>query len=104
MRSSNPSQTQNQGKGKGRDAAIQICNSQPIQTQTLDGVTYYTTTRRGVEYTAHQLCGQWFVASHRAALGPRHIGGGRYYKTIDDLANGCKAFAALPALLSLATA
>lgn len=103
MRSSNPSQTQKQ-QSKGRDAAIQItCNSQPITAETIDGVTYYTTTRRGVEYTAYLLCGQWFVASHRAALGPRHIGGGRYYKDLDDLATGCKAFAALPVFLALAT-
>ncbi|WP_153133211.1 hypothetical protein [Dechloromonas hortensis] len=100
MRSSNPSQTQ----VKGRDAAIQItCNSEGITAQTLDGVTYYTTTRRGVEYTAYVLGGQWFVASHRATLGPRHVGGGRYYQDLDALANGCKAFAALPVFLSLAT-
>lgn len=102
MRQPNQSQTQ-KAAPKARDAAIQItCNSQPITAETIDGVTYYTTTRRGVEYTAYMLCGQWFVASRRLALG-RPIGGGRYYKTLDALATGCKAFAALPVFLSIAT-
>ncbi len=44
---------------------------------------------------------QWFVSSQRQALGPRHIGGGRYYQDIEDLAIHCKAFAALPALIHI---
>ena len=93
----------NQKQIKSTGCDIQItCNSQPLTTETIDSVTYYTTTRRGVEYTAYQTnSGSWFVSTHRKALGPRHVGGGRYYKTIDELANSCKAFAALPVLLSL---
>lgn len=100
MRTLNQSQTSN--KSLVRDAAIQITlNSQPITRDTLDGVSYYTTTRRGVEYCAYKTgAGNWFVSTHRAALGQRHIGGGRYYNDLCDLSANCKAFAALPALIN----
>jgi hypothetical protein len=86
-----------------RDAAIQIsCNSQLITSSTEAGVTYYSTERRGVGYIARQTSwGAWWVGSHRKSLG-RHVGGGRYYASLEDLAAGCKAFAALPVLISLA--
>lgn len=75
-----------------------------ITTELLDGVTYYTATRRGVEYTAYKtFSGDWFVASNRLALG-RHIGGGKYYKNAEAIAEGCKAFAGLAILLSLGEA
>lgn len=81
----------------------QTLNSQPITRETLDGVSYFTTTRRGVDYCAYEqkAVGKWFVSSHRTGLGPLHIGGGRYYDSLADLAANCKAFAALPALLPL---
>ena len=89
-------------------AAIQISkpqtlNSHPITCETLDGVSYYSTTRRGVHYCACKQhdSDQWWVSTHRVALGSMHIGGGRYYRDLNDLAANCKAFAALPALLPL---
>jgi len=95
-------------KSQVRDAAIQISkpqtlNSQPITCETLDGVSYYSTTRRGVHYCAYKQhdSDQWWVSTHRIALGSMHIGGGRYYRDLNDLAANCKAFAALPALLPL---
>lgn len=79
-----------------------VTNSQPITAETLDGVTYYTTERRGVIYTANATAsGSWWVSSHRKALGRFHVGGGRYYDSFGALAIGCKAFAGLPILLSL---
>lgn len=97
-------QPANNIKSNVGDAAIQItCNSKAITAETIDGVTYYTTERRGVIYTANQTAGgNWWVSSHRKALGRMHIGGGRYYESLDALAAGCKAFAGLPILLSLA--
>jgi len=98
-------QPQTTSKSHERDAAIQItCNSQPITAETIEGVTYYSTERRGVEYTAYLTSwGQWWVGTHRKGLGRGHVGGGRYYASIDDLATGCKAFAALPVFISLTT-
>lgn len=79
-----------------------VTNSQLITAETLDGVTYYTTERRGVIYTANATTGgSWWVSSHRKALGRNHIGGGRYYNDINALAAGCKAFAGLPIFISL---
>ncbi len=77
------------GKGKG------------ITTEIIDGVTYYAATRRGVEYTAYfsEAVGAWFVSTHRLALGRQHIGGGRYYKTIGELAQAVKAFVGLDLLI-----
>lgn len=91
-------------KNQEGDAAIPITlNSQPITRETLDGVSYYMTSRRGVDYCAYKQndSDQWFVSTHRVGLGPLHIGGGRYYRDLADLAANCKAFAALPALLPL---
>jgi hypothetical protein len=73
--------------------------STTIDSQVIDGVTYYQATSRGVSYVAHEICGKWFVSSHRLALGPRHIGGGRYYDDVAAVAAGCKAFAGLDVLL-----
>lgn len=86
------------------DAVLRInCNSNKITRETLDGVSYFTTTRRGVDYCACKQhdSDQWWVSTHRIALGSMHIGGGRYYRDLNDLAANCKAFAALPALLPL---
>lgn len=70
-------------------------NSAPI---IKDG-DYYTAVRRGVQYCAkfEPSVGQWFVATHRLALGRFNSGGGRYYADISQ----CKAFAALPALMNM---
>lgn len=102
MCTKNPSQSHTKNSKK-RDAASQItCNSHPITRETIDGVTYYTTTRNGAEYCAYlTTSGAWFVSSRRLALGRFNAGSGKYYPTIDDLAAGCKAFAALPFLMSL---
>lgn len=95
-------------KSQVRDAAIQISkpqtlNSRAITRETLDGVSYYTTRRAGVDYCACKQndSDQWWVSTHRVGLGPLHIGGGRYYRDLNDLAANCKAFIALPALLPL---
>lgn len=80
-------------------------NGQTITAEIHEGVVYYTTERRGVVYTAfRESIGSWWVASHRKSLGPWHIGGGRRYETLADLAAGCKAFADLPEAIELEAA
>lgn len=69
-----------------------------ITAQAIEGRTYYTATARGVEYMASELAGAWFVSSRRLALGRRHIGGGKHYSTLADVAAGCKALAGLDLL------
>lgn len=72
-----------------------------ITSELIDGITYYSVTQRGVLYTAYQVSwGDWFVGSHRLALGRFHVGGGKYYKTLADLSGHCKAFSGLELLLS----
>lgn len=79
--------------------ATKYCD--PITSEVIDGVTYYSATRRGSLYTAYQTsAGSWFVASHRLALGRFHVGGGKYYDDLAHLAASCKAFAGLDLLLS----
>jgi hypothetical protein len=53
---------------------------------------YITATARGTEYTLMRQGGGWFVASQRLALGRSHIGGGKHYETLAQVAQGCKAF------------
>lgn len=74
-------------------------NSTIITKTELNGSTYFETVSRGVAYCAafQESVGEWFVSSHRLALGRSHIGGGKYFKKIED----CKPFAALPVLLGL---
>lgn len=71
-----------------------------IQQTTTDGRDYFTTTRRGVEYTAMRQGDAWGVASRRLALGRWNVGGFRHYATLGDLEAGCKAFAGLSLLVN----
>jgi hypothetical protein len=71
-----------------------------IQASEIEGKTYYTAVARGVEYTAFEQVGGWFVASHRQALGRRHIGGGKHYETLAEVSAKCKAFAGLDLLVN----
>ena len=73
-------------------------NSELISKQVIEGVEYFSTVRRGVEYCGYfsNVVGQWFVSTRRLALG-NNSGGGKYFKNIEE----CKAFAALPALISI---
>lgn len=43
--------------------------SNMITSSVIDGRTYYSAVRAGVEYTVQELGGGWFVGSHRKALG-----------------------------------
>lgn len=61
-------------------------------TTTIDGSTYITATARGTEYTLMRLADAWFVSSRRLTLGRSHIGGGKHYETLAEVAAGCKAF------------
>ena len=66
------------------------------KTAVHDGKKYITTQARGTEYTLMRNGDGWFVSSRRLALGGFNTGGGKIYKTIDEVKVGCKAFAALP--------
>ena len=71
-----------------------------IFTEVIDGKTCYCATRRGVSYIASELGDQWFVSSNRLALGRFNAGGGKYYKSLAAVAEGCKAFCGLDQLVS----
>jgi hypothetical protein len=59
--------------------------SNPIVTASAhEGSTYYPTVWRGVESTAYETGGRWFVAAHRLVLGRHHIGGGCYYASLQE--------------------
>ncbi len=70
------------------------------QTSVINGKKYITTISRGTEYCLSRLGDAWFVSSMRLGMG-RHAGGGKHYKTFDDVRAGCKAFAALPVTTAL---
>lgn len=71
-----------------------------IQAEAHAGKTYYTAVSRGVQYSATQLAGKWFVASRRLALGRSNAGGGKYYDTLADVSKGCKALAGIDVLVA----
>lgn len=66
---------------------------------TEQGTKVVTAIARGVEYHIYELCGQWWCSSHRLALGKMHIGGGKYYKTLGEAAEKCKAFGGINELM-----
>lgn len=66
-----------------------------------EGKTYYTAVSRGVEYTACPSSdGRYWVASRRLSLGRWNTGGGKYYENLEAVAQGCKAFTCLDALVN----
>lgn len=67
----------------------------------LNSSPYITTIARGTEYTLMRSSDQWYLATRRIALGPRHMGSGRYFKTLAEVAQGCKAFGDLANLIKL---
>lgn len=67
----------------------------------VNGSPYITTIARGTEYTLMRSAGEWYLATRRIALGPRHPGSGRYFKTLAEVAQGCKAFGDFAALVKL---
>lgn len=79
--------------------AIFTTTKQMITAKEIEGVTYYTTTRRGVEYTAYTARGQWIVLTHRLALGRRNPGGCKYFDSIQILCQSVKAFSGLDQLI-----
>lgn len=58
----------------------------------VSGTKYVTAVSRGTEYTLMKQDCAWYVASNRLALGRSHIGGGKHYKTLAEVAARCKAF------------
>lgn len=64
-------------------------------THIADGKKYLTATYRGTEYTLMRNGDGWGVASRRLSLGRFNLGGFKCYRTFDDVAKGCKAFASL---------
>lgn len=71
-----------------------------ITAETLDGVTYYSATRRGVEYMAFDSMSGWGVSTRRLALGRMNVGGFKYYSGPAEISEKVKAFAGLALLLS----
>lgn len=70
-----------------------------IEQTTIEGRNYFTATARGVEYTAGRDSIGWGVWSRRLALGRSNVGGFKRYPSLEALAQGCKAFRGLDALV-----
>lgn len=63
-----------------------------MRTEYHDGRAYYVATYRGTEYCLSRLCDAWFVRTQRLALGRFNAGGGKHYRTLAEVAAGCRAF------------
>lgn len=63
-----------------------------IRRELYDGKLYLTAEHRGTDYSLGRLGDGWFVATRRQSLGRRHIGGGKHYATLAEVAAGCRAF------------
>jgi hypothetical protein len=69
--------------------------------EIIDGEKFVSSVYRGVEYTLMKQLDEWYVHSKRLALGRRNPGGGKVYKTIKDVAEGCKAFGSEENIMSI---
>ena len=72
-----------------------------ITTEIIDGVKYISSIYRGTEYTLYNSNGSWWCGSRRLALGRMNMGGGKYYVTLQDIVDGCKAFGNIEELIAL---
>lgn len=71
-----------------------------ISAETLDGVTYYSATRRGVEYMAFDGLSGWGVSTRRLALGRMNVGGFKYYDSVEQISATVAAFRGLDMLIA----
>jgi len=72
-----------------------------ITAEIIDNVTYYTTVRGGVEYTAYQnAMGGWYVLTKRLALGRPNIGGCKNFDSVNAVSSSVKAFFGLNLLVA----
>ena len=69
-----------------------------MQRKVINGEVYISTQARGVKFTLMRNGDGWFVSTHRLALGRSHIGGGKHYATLQEVADCCKAFGGIGAL------
>lgn len=73
-----------------------------ITAEEINGTTYYTAVARGTSYCAYQSAsGEWWCSSRRLSLGRWNAGGGKWYATLEALAQGCKAFSGLDVLVAV---
>lgn len=65
------------------------------KTSIHGGNKYITATYRGTEYTLMRNGDGWGVATRRIALGRFNTGGFKHYRSLAEVAAGCKAFSAV---------
>lgn len=75
-----------------------------INTEVINGTTYYSAERRGVLYTAYhsEATNTWQCLTHRKALGRSNPGGCRHYETVALLAQKEPVFFGLDRLIGKA--
>lgn len=70
-----------------------MASTQVFEVEEVAGKQYVTTEVRGVRYTLHKHGDGWGVATRRLSLGRWNTGGFRYFDTLRDVADKCRAFA-----------
>lgn len=61
----------------------------------------YQTEYRGTAYHAQLIAGRWCVLTTRLALGRRHVGGSKWFDTLEQVSQHVKAFAGLATLAQI---
>lgn len=80
---------------------MKTIKKQEFEVSVIEGTKYITTIYRGTEYMIHNLSNDWFVSTRRVGLGSMHVGGGKYYRTLAEVSEKCKAFKDNDKLVSL---
>lgn len=70
-----------------------------MKRSVIAGRLYLTAEYRGSEYTLMRNGDGWGVGTRRIGLGSRHVGGFKHFRTLEDVAAGCKAFGSVDALM-----
>ena len=71
-----------------------------INTETYEGITYYSMSSRGIDYTLRFNSDEWELHSHRKALGRSNVGTFKFFKTIEDVESSIKAFKGISSLIN----
>lgn len=71
-----------------------------IESEVINGVTYYSMTARGIQYTLHQTNNEWQLHSKRLALGHLNPGSYKFFLTLPELEQKIKSFKGIAALIN----
>ena len=77
-------------------------STQTLSVEIHNGRRYTSTVYRGTKYTISHDGETWCVSTRRLGYGGRfHLGGAKFFASLNELAAGCKAFGGAAAIIAM---